>query len=289
MIDQPQVSTGIDVVGDLAWGSHICLFYQTLEDLVEVNAAYFQAGLENGEFCIWALSDPIAREDAVERLRCAIPKFDVYLQSGQIELIEGYKWYLRGSTFDPRSVTSAWHAKLDLALAKGFTGMRISGNAFWMECNLWREFEDYEIALEAALNGRKMIALCTYSLDAGSSADVLDVARSHNFSIARREGHWQFLEKAELAEVRRHARQLDSPADCQSGLSSGWDLLTPRERVVLAQIIKGASSKESGRILGISPRTIEFHRNSIMRKFGARNTADLLGRILAAAQGQKVS
>jgi two-component system response regulator FixJ len=42
--------------------------------------------------------------------------------------------------------------------------------------------------------------------------------------------------------------------------------LTPRERVVLGQIARGASSKEAGRALGISPRTIEFHRANIMQK-----------------------
>ncbi len=37
----------------------------------------------------------------------------------------------------------------------------------------------------------------------------------------------------------------------------------------------GASNKEAGRTLGISPRTIEVHRARIMEKLDARNTADL--------------
>ena len=44
----------------------------------------------------------------------------------------------------------------------------------------------------------------------------------------------------------------------------GHDRLTQREREVLAQIAGGASNKEAGRRLGISPRTIEVHRASIM-------------------------
>ena len=38
----------------------------------------------------------------------------------------------------------------------------------------------------------------------------------------------------------------------------GHETLTPKERVALAQIIRGASSKEVGRTLGISPR-VDFH------------------------------
>jgi DNA-binding CsgD family transcriptional regulator len=45
---------------------------------------------------------------------------------------------------------------------------------------------------------------------------------------------------------------------------------------VLAQIVAGASSKEAGRELGVSPRTIEFHRARIIEKVGAKNTADLI-------------
>jgi DNA-binding CsgD family transcriptional regulator len=52
--------------------------------------------------------------------------------------------------------------------------------------------------------------------------------------------------------------------------------LTRQERVVLKQVIRGASSKETGRILGISPRTVEFHRAHIRKKLGAKNTAHLV-------------
>ena len=42
------------------------------------------------------------------------------------------------------------------------------------------------------------------------------------------------------------------------------------------QIAAGASNKEAGRHLGISPRTIEVHRARIMEKLGAKNAADLV-------------
>jgi len=56
----------------------------------------------------------------------------------------------------------------------------------------------------------------------------------------------------------------------------GHDLLTPREREVLEGVCAGAASKEIGRILNISPRTVEVHRARIMHKIGARNAADLV-------------
>ena len=60
-------------------------------------------------------------------------------------------------------------------------------------------------------------------------------------------------------------------------------MLTPRELEVLGQITAGASNKEAGRQLGISPRTIEVHRARIMEKLGARNAADLVRIVLTEA------
>ena len=68
-------------------------------------------------------------------------------------------------------------------------------------------------------------------------------------------------------------------ADSQAE-TNGVDSLTPREREVLARVIGGASNKEAGRMLGISPRTVEVHRASIMDKLGAKNAADLVRIVL---------
>jgi DNA-binding CsgD family transcriptional regulator len=53
-------------------------------------------------------------------------------------------------------------------------------------------------------------------------------------------------------------------------------LLTPREHEVLLLICEGCSNKEGGLRMQISFRTFESHRANAMRKFGARNVADLI-------------
>jgi len=279
--------TGIDLVRELPWGAHICLFYETPKDLIEALADYFAAGLEAGEFCIWALSDPITREDAIRHLRKSIDGFDDHLKSGNIELIPGYDWYLDGDEFDPQRIIRKWFAKLGDALAKGFSGIRVSGNAFWFETSIWSNFLAYEEELDQTLVDHKLVALCTYSLQACRAVDVLEVARAHQFSIARRNGRWEFLQTPELAVARREIRRA-SDGCCHILWEElpGLDLLTSCERVALQHVVKGSSSKEAARTLGISHRTVEFHRANIMRKLGARNIPDLIGRVLGKVDGQ---
>ncbi|UYV37528.1 PAS and helix-turn-helix domain-containing protein [Rhodobacteraceae bacterium D3-12] len=55
--------------------------------------------------------------------------------------------------------------------------------------------------------------------------------------------------------------------------------LTPREREVVSWLSRGLTSKEIGRTLGLSPRTIEDVRARLLRKFQARNAADLLSKL----------
>ena len=93
------------------------------------------------------------------------------------------------------------------------------------------------------------------------------------------------LEEAIEAYARRQAQNV--PASIATVHFPGREPLTRREREVLAQFTVGASNKEAGRTLGISPRTIEDHRANIMKKLGARNAADLV-RIVMTAQ-QRVS
>jgi FixJ family two-component response regulator len=77
------------------------------------------------------------------------------------------------------------------------------------------------------------------------------------------------------------------PADHVSKISGlhfpGREPLTRREREVLEQFSSGSSNKEAGRNLGISPRTIEYHRANIMKKLGAKNATDLIRTVLTAA------
>ena len=65
--------------------------------------------------------------------------------------------------------------------------------------------------------------------------------------------------------------------------------LTGRERDVLNQITAGASNKEAGRALGISPRTVEVHRARVMEKLNAKNIADLVRIVLQANASMSVS
>jgi DNA-binding CsgD family transcriptional regulator len=66
--------------------------------------------------------------------------------------------------------------------------------------------------------------------------------------------------------------------DCAFNESSrsGAKPLTPREREVMRLVIQGNSNKEGAALMKISYRTFECHRAEVIRKLGAKNTAELV-------------
>ena len=174
-----------------------------------------------------------------------------------------------------------WHKKLNDALSKGFEGMRVSGNAFWMEAHRWKEFREYEHELDQSLAGKKMIVMGTYQLHASRAIDLLDVTRVHSLTVARRKGDWEFLETQELRQAREEIKRLRSGVDILSNPFPGHELLTPRERIVPAEVVRGASNKKQAGTWSepahhrISP--CKYHAKTRRQKHN-RSFADRAGR-----------
>lgn len=267
--------TGIDLVGVLPWGSHLCLFYETNEDLLSAVIPYLKAGLESKEFCLWAVPEPLTEDEVRQALSREVPAFDRYLADRSIEIFPAREWYLREDQFDLKRIVGLWHEKLSVALSRGYEGMRASGDTVWLGTKHWQDLSAYERELDESLAGHLMTVLCTYPLTVSRAIDVLDVARTHQFTMALRNGDWEVIETNE-PETGKSLERLSGAGHVTSARSAKLETLTAREWAVLEKIVAGASSKVAARRLGISPRTVDFHRANILHKLGAKNTADLL-------------
>ena len=194
--------SGIEVVGDVPWGTHFCQFYETKEDLIDVLVPYFKAGLENNEFCMWITSKPLTEEEAKKAMRKAVLNFDLYLKRGQMEIVPYSDWYLKDGAFNLQRVLGAWVDKLDQALAERYDGIRVTGNTAWLERQDWKSFTCYEEGVNSVIGKHRMIAICTYSLDKCGASEVIDVVRNHQFALIKRMGEWELIESSELKRTK---------------------------------------------------------------------------------------
>src|SRR5712692_7195599 len=205
--------TGVDVVGDMPWGTHFCLFYETIADLLETLVCYCKAGLESQEFCLWVVAEPLAVEEATRALEQAVPDLDRYVSEQSIEIVAARDWYFPDGQFDLNRVIGGWNQKLAHASAKGYAGVRVTGDTAWLEKKDWKDFCEYEESLNQACANQRLAVLCTYPLAACGAGEILDVVRTHQFAVTKRRGGWDVIEtaghKQAKAEIKRLNEELE--------------------------------------------------------------------------------
>jgi C4-dicarboxylate-specific signal transduction histidine kinase len=235
--------TGIDVVGDMPWGTHFCLFYETTEDLLHTLVSYCKAGLESQEFCLWVVAEPLTEEEARHTLKQAVPELDRYLVDRSIEVVSAGDWYLQGGTFDFKRVIGGWHEKLAHASARGYAGVRVTGDTAWLQKKDWKDFCEYEDALNASIANQRLTVLCTYPLAACGAAEILDVARTHQFAMAKRQGSWEVVETPELKQAKEEIARLNEELE-QRGIERTGQLATVNEEL-RKEILERKSAEEA--------------------------------------------
>jgi signal transduction histidine kinase len=203
------VPSGIPAIGDIPWGSHFCNFYATAEDLADSLVPFFKAGLEHNEKCLWVTSEPFGVEDAKTALRNAVPRLEEYLREGRIDIIDHRDWYLRSGETQADDVLQGWVDRKEQALARGLSGLRLTGNTAWLEAKDWKSFTDYEEKVNQTFRQHEIVALCSYCLHRCEPMGILDVVRNHQFAVARREGSWEVLESASLKLAKEELRRLN--------------------------------------------------------------------------------
>jgi len=183
---------GIPGIEKADWGEHSCVFFYTKDDLLNLTVPYIKAGLEDNEFCMWITGDPITHNDAFRALEQVLPDAHQYLVKKQLLILPHSQWYLSSGIFDPAIVLRSWLSKAEHAQAKGFAGLRITGNPFWLRSEQdWEQFGAYEQAVTQSISNQRVLALCTYPKEICQNKNVRQVLSSHGSTLIGYNEYWQ--------------------------------------------------------------------------------------------------
>src|SRR3954447_20810507 len=106
--------------GAVPWGTHLCEIVDDGGALHETLVAFFRAGWEHGERCLWVTSPGVSAHEVREVLRATITPGE-RVPEGTIEVVSYEDWYGDGhADFD--RVFRQWSDRLDEALSRGYSG-----------------------------------------------------------------------------------------------------------------------------------------------------------------------
>lgn len=261
-------SSGIDCIGSVPWGTHICHFYKSKSDLIDILVPYFKTGLENNEYCLWAASYPLSAKECLVELGKVVPNLDLYLNRQQITVMDSKTFYARQGKFDARSTLQALIETEEFALEHGFDGLRVSGNTSWLTKREWVTFGHYELSADMILRRRKAIGLCSYPLDCCTTLDIVEVVSGHRLVLIRGTGGWRLIRNngnERLVTLRNEGLTYQEIGQIL-GLSRQRiaEILGPNRRInsvsvnerQLASLHGLLSITDAAKFLGIHPNTV---------------------------------
>ena len=176
-----------------------------------------------------------------------------------------------------------------LAFDMAPVGLVLSRNRTIMDCNQ-RVCEIFGAAREQLLGQSFQLLYPSadeFERTGARIAPILNRSGSYADDRIMRRLDGRFKGEAFWCHVTGRALNRDAPHE--AGIWSFEDLserrpvkaeLTAREREVAAHLMDGLTSKEIGRALNISHRTVEIYRVKLMRKYQASGAADLIQKLM---------
>jgi signal transduction histidine kinase len=130
-----------------------------------------------------------------------------------------------------------------------------------------------------------MIMLCAYPLAASSAAEVLDVARIHQFTVARRKGEWEVIETPELKQAKAEIKRLNEELE-QRVLERTRELAVINEELK-QEITERKRTEETQRATSEQLRALSASLRSAREEEGARIARELHDELGSALTGLK--
>jgi PAS domain S-box-containing protein len=185
---------GLNFIGAVPWGTHFCQLYKTKQDLTDIMVPYFAEGLRNNEVCLWATSSPLDVKEAKTALRKAVPDLDMYIRKRQVEILPYPEDFLADGELNEKRIFQIIGEMEKNALEKGFEGLRVCGNPFWIDRRLWKSLIEYEAIMNNAITSHRIIALCAYPLEKCTGAEIVDVMKNHDGTLIIKDKEWHLVE-----------------------------------------------------------------------------------------------
>ncbi|MCG2828236.1 MEDS domain-containing protein [Methanothermobacter sp. K4] len=178
------------MMGDMKRGDHLCLIYEDEEEWLDAVIPFIMHGVKAGERCIY-ISDEHSTDDVRRVLMNSIPDTPSLEASGQL-IIKDRSVYAPSGVFEPEEMISLLESEVQRAIADGFHGLRVTGEATWIlrDVEGSERIMEYEALLKDFFSENECIALCQYHRPCFRAETLKGVLLTHPFIVWKSRVQW---------------------------------------------------------------------------------------------------
>lgn len=176
-----------NLITQLELGDLVAFFYRNRSDQLAFVIPYLKAGLEKNQRCLYIADDtPIGL--ILDKLEQAGVNVDRETKRGALDVLTKHETYLRHGVFEPDKMIADLELEVQACLAKGFSGLRGSGDMTWAldHPSALAKMIDYQSKLQQRFP-RKFLAVCQYDESRFPAAVVKQMECSHSAIIRDRQ------------------------------------------------------------------------------------------------------
>lgn len=180
--------TGIPIIGDATEAFHLCVLFESFDELIAALAPYFSAGLAQDEVCLWVAPEGVSSGDARKALvEAGVQRAEV---SSRRIVIEPYEEWFSGGV---AQAMRRWDLWADRTLSDKLLGRVVSSPPCDGSPADW-DLEVYGPLFAAWLERRGILGVCAFALPTCTGRTAVDIIKAHRFTMFRRAGEWNVLE-----------------------------------------------------------------------------------------------
>lgn len=162
---------------------HLCLIYDSEEQLKKIVSGYMAAGLRQGEVVRYAVD-----VTAPEQIRAWLLETGVELpEDAPLNISIAENTYCPSGRFDPQEIVAGMVPRYEMARNAGYKGMRSCGEMSWALRDIpgSDRFLEYEALINTVTSDFPFIGMCLYDARLFSGATLFKVLQVHPYMVAQ--------------------------------------------------------------------------------------------------------
>lgn len=193
--------SGLDIIGEIPWGTHIACLHSQKNEYYDVVIPYIKTGLQKNEKCLWIYGKDTCRDEIRSILSSGNIDADRYIGCGQLMLVSCRQWYCE---IDESKIGEKWKIVLSEALDEGYDGLRAVADIGWLPNEGIDVFCSFKTNIGTKFSYVPGIAIFLYNISGRDAYEISKVINSHSYVITRHNGVPRLIKNAALVREKKN-------------------------------------------------------------------------------------